>query len=168
MGMSIAACHLGVRRDTLVQLPVVVAALLARPAPHLLLGDLNLERSHVEVAPLTLLRSDPTFPAHRPTRTMTSIAVGGIDAVELRVLAEQPVSDHRPRPCYVQRTTRYERRRTSRALADSTAAAANAQTSPPLTATTPPSTNSPIPCERSKKIEKVAMAAGARCPASGR
>lgn len=95
-GASIASCHLGLHGDALLQLPVVVDALLARPGPHVLLGDLNLERVQVDVGPLTLLRSAPTFPAHRPRRAIDHVAIDGFEAVAVTVLDEQPVSDHRP------------------------------------------------------------------------
>lgn len=95
-GMTIASCHLGLHGDAVAQLPVVVAALVARAGPHLLLGDLNLDPSHVDVGTLTRLQSGPTFPAHRPRRTIDHIAIGGLEVVAVTVIDEQPVSDHRP------------------------------------------------------------------------
>ncbi len=95
-GTSIAATHLGLHGDALPQLPRVVGALLERPGPHLLLGDLNLEPSAVEVAPLTLLDAPPTFPAHRPRRRIDHLAVSGLVAIRVAALPEQAVSDHRP------------------------------------------------------------------------
>lgn len=94
--VSIASCHLGLFGDATTQLPFVVGALLERPGPHLLLGDLNLQRAKVDVAPLTLLESAPTFPAHAPRRAIDHIAVSGLDVAAVTVLVEQPVSDHRP------------------------------------------------------------------------
>lgn len=101
--MSVASCHLGLRGDAPAQLRVVVAALLERPGPHALLGDLNLDPRNVMIEGLTVLRSGPTFPAHRPRRTIDHIAVDGLDAVSITVLDEQPVSDHRPLAVEVRR-----------------------------------------------------------------
>lgn len=95
-GATIACCHLGLRGDAREQLPTVVGALLERPGPHVLLGDMNLDARDLVVAPLTLARSAPTFPAHRPRRTIDHVAVAGLVIVATTVLDEQPVSDHRP------------------------------------------------------------------------
>lgn len=95
-GMSIACVHLGLHGDAVPQLPRVVEALCARPGPHLLLGDLNLEPQSVDVAPLVLVASPPTFPAHRPRRRIDHAAVGGLSVGRVAALAEQAVSDHRP------------------------------------------------------------------------
>jgi endonuclease/exonuclease/phosphatase family metal-dependent hydrolase len=93
-GVTVAATHLGLRGDARLQLPVLLAALLARPAPHVLLGDLNVEDP--DAAPLELVRSSPTFPAHRPRRTIDHVAVRGLDVRSARVLGQQLVGDHRP------------------------------------------------------------------------
>ena len=95
-GMSIACVHLGLHGDAAAQLPRVVEALCTRPGPHLLLGDLNLELEVVDVAPLTLVASPPTFPAHRPRRRIDHAAVGGLRVSRVAALPEQAVSDHRP------------------------------------------------------------------------
>jgi endonuclease/exonuclease/phosphatase family metal-dependent hydrolase len=97
-GISIACVHLGLHGDAVPQVPVVVAALLDRPPPHLLLGDFNLEREVVDVAPLTLSPDPgPTFPAHRPRRRIDHVALGGgLVATRVAVLPQPPLSDHRP------------------------------------------------------------------------
>jgi endonuclease/exonuclease/phosphatase family metal-dependent hydrolase len=95
-GTSIACVHLGLRGDAVAQVPVVRDALLARPGPHLLLGDFNLERADVDVTPLELVDAGATFPAHRPRRRIDHIALGGLRAIRVAVLPEQAVSDHRP------------------------------------------------------------------------
>ena len=93
-GVSIAATHLGLRGDAYMQLPVVVAALLARPGPHVLVGDLNVEDP--DVALLTLSAPRPTFPADRPQRCIDHVASRGLRVASVDVLGEQPVGDHRP------------------------------------------------------------------------
>lgn len=95
-GVSIACVHLGLHGDAVPQVPVVVEALCDRPGPHLLLGDFNIEHDHVDVGPLTLLESPPTFPARRPRRRIDHVAVGGLRASRVAALPEQVVSDHRP------------------------------------------------------------------------
>ena len=94
-GTSIAATHLGIRGDAPPQVPVLVQALLARPGPHLLLGDLNL--TNPDVAPLRLVDAPPAFPASKPRRAIDHVALGdGLRATAVTVLPRQPVSDHRP------------------------------------------------------------------------
>jgi endonuclease/exonuclease/phosphatase family metal-dependent hydrolase len=93
-GITFAATHLGLRGDARAQLPVVLGALLERPPPHVLLGDLNVEDP--DVAPLTLAAPQRTFPAHAPRRRIDHVAVAGLGVVSVRVLDEQPVGDHRP------------------------------------------------------------------------
>jgi endonuclease/exonuclease/phosphatase family metal-dependent hydrolase len=95
-GISVAATHLGLRGDAHQQLPVVVAALTARPGPHVLLGDLNLFPDDVDVAPLVRVDSDPTFPVDAPDRTIDHVALGGLTATRVAVLPPPPLSDHRP------------------------------------------------------------------------
>lgn len=99
-GVSIAATHLGLHGDALPQLPAVVSALCDRPGPHVLLGDLNLERADVEpwIDPLVLAPdAGPTFPSHRPRRRIDHVATSPDLAVSrVAVLPEPPVSDHRP------------------------------------------------------------------------
>jgi endonuclease/exonuclease/phosphatase family metal-dependent hydrolase len=96
-GISIACVHLGLRGDAVPQLPVVIAALTERPPPHLLLGDLNLERRKVAVWPLELVADPgPTFPSRRPRRRIDHAAVSGLIATRVAVLPQPPLSDHRP------------------------------------------------------------------------
>ena len=96
MGVSIACVHLGLHGDAVPQLPRVIEALCERPAPHLLIGDLNLELEVLDVAPLTLVEPPPTFPAHRPRRRIDHVAVGGLRVSRVAALPAQAVSDHRP------------------------------------------------------------------------
>lgn len=95
-GTSIACVHLGLRGDALPQLPIVIAALMARPGPHLLLGDFNLEPGAFDVAPLTLVDAPATFPARAPKRRIDHVAFAGLTLSRVAVLPEQAVSDHRP------------------------------------------------------------------------
>lgn len=94
MSTSIAVTHLGIRGEAPAQVPVLVAALMARPGPRLLLGDLNLTAP--DVAPLQLVDAPPAFPASRPRRAIDHVAVDGLRATAVSVLPRQPVSDHRP------------------------------------------------------------------------
>jgi endonuclease/exonuclease/phosphatase family metal-dependent hydrolase len=95
---SIATAHLGLRGQALDELPELVARLVARPGPHALLGDLNLElaqvTSLVATAGLELAGGPPTFSTRRPRRRIDHVALGGsrVERVEVRVM---PVSDHR-------------------------------------------------------------------------
>lgn len=93
-GVTVAVTHLGLHGDAAHQLPAVVRALLDRPRPHVLLGDLNTEGP--DVAPLVLVPPPRTFPARRPRRRIDHVAVGGLAVVSVRALDEQPVGDHRP------------------------------------------------------------------------
>jgi endonuclease/exonuclease/phosphatase family metal-dependent hydrolase len=93
-GVSVAATHLGLRGDALAQLPVVLRALLERPGPHALLGDLNVEDP--DVAPLAVFEPQRTFPAHGPRRRIDHVAVGGLVVMSVAALDQQPVGDHRP------------------------------------------------------------------------
>jgi endonuclease/exonuclease/phosphatase family metal-dependent hydrolase len=95
-GVSVAATHLGLHGDAVPQLPVLLAALLARPGPHVLLGDLNLEREDVDAAPLELVDAAPTFPSMAPSRRIDHVATGGLVVSRVAVLPRPPVSDHRP------------------------------------------------------------------------
>jgi endonuclease/exonuclease/phosphatase family metal-dependent hydrolase len=93
-GVTIAATHLGLRGDAVKQLPVVVASLLRRTGPHILVGDLNTEEP--DVAPLELVVPQRTFPAHSPRRRIDHVAVDGLLVASVAVLDEQRVGDHRP------------------------------------------------------------------------
>ena len=97
--VSVAATHLSVRpRVALRQLEAVVESLAARPAPRLLLGDLNLRPEAawpvLEAGGMTVVDAPPAFPAHKPDRVIDHVAGVGIlfgrpEVVHLRV------SDHR-------------------------------------------------------------------------
>lgn len=93
-GVAIAATHLGLHGDADRQLPAVLDALLRRPRPRLLLGDLNTEAP--DVAPLHLVEPQRTFPAHAPRRRIDHVAVDGLVVRSVGVLDQQPVGDHRP------------------------------------------------------------------------
>lgn len=98
--LSVAVCHLGLAPgEAAAQLGDVLARLDERPAPLILLGDMNLGpeqvRPPVEAAGLTLVGGPPTFPAHRPSQRIDHVALAGLvpNAV---VVPRVPVSDHRP------------------------------------------------------------------------
>lgn len=96
----VAATHLGVTRaEALRQLGYTLNALVRRPSPRLLLGDLNLGPETVgpacEDAGLSLADTDqPTFPADEPEYRIDHIAVQGL-RIDLVDVVEGPVSDHR-------------------------------------------------------------------------
>jgi endonuclease/exonuclease/phosphatase family metal-dependent hydrolase len=98
--LSVAATHLSVHpAESHEQLVAVVTALVARPLPRLLLGDLNLGPHEVaptlDAAGMALVDpSRPTYPAHDPRLRIDHAAVAGleVEAVHARRLA---VSDHR-------------------------------------------------------------------------
>jgi endonuclease/exonuclease/phosphatase family metal-dependent hydrolase len=100
--LAVAATHLSTdRHDGVAQLDVVLAALGRRPAPRLVLGDLNLrperavpalERAGYVVAPT----ADPTYPASGPFLRIDHVAVQGLEVERVTVLDAAPVSDHRP------------------------------------------------------------------------
>jgi endonuclease/exonuclease/phosphatase family metal-dependent hydrolase len=81
------------------QLRAVLDALRARPAPRLLLGDLNLDAE--QVAPIladagfTRAAHGPTFPSVQPRVTVDHIAVDGFEVRRAWVAERAPVSDHR-------------------------------------------------------------------------
>lgn len=98
--VSLAATHLGVTRaEALRQLGYLLNAIARRPAPRVLLGDLNLGPETVgpacEDAGLTLADPDqPSFPADEPEYRIDHIAVVGLNVGSVSVV-EGPVSDHR-------------------------------------------------------------------------
>ena len=99
-GVSLAVTHLSVwPPDTWVQLAAVVEALGRRPAPRVLLGDLNLPPFHVvprvRAAGLVLAGGPPTFPASDPLIRIDHVAVSGLRIGDVTVVPT-PVSDHRP------------------------------------------------------------------------
>jgi endonuclease/exonuclease/phosphatase family metal-dependent hydrolase len=93
-GVTIAATHLGLRGDATTQLPVLLAAVLRRNGPRILVGDLNTEDP--DVAPLALVAPQRTFPADAPRRRIDHVAVDGLVVTSVAVLDEQRVGDHRP------------------------------------------------------------------------
>ena len=97
--VSVAVTHLSVwPPDTWVQLAAVVELLGRRPAPRILLGDLNLPPAHVvsrvRAAGLTLAGGPPSFPASQPFTRIDHIAVAGMRIGDVTVVPA-PVSDHR-------------------------------------------------------------------------
>ncbi|HET9442931.1 MAG TPA: endonuclease/exonuclease/phosphatase family protein [Acidimicrobiales bacterium] len=97
--VSVAATHLSIHRDEVhEQLDLVVAALAARPAPAVLLGDLNLLSEEVEpvvrAAGLHLAGGGATFPADNPRIRIDHVAVAGLGLGEVDVVRTR-CSDHR-------------------------------------------------------------------------
>ena len=98
--VSVAATHLGVTRaEALRQLGYLLNVTGRRPAPRLLMGDLNLGPETVgpacEGAGLEVVDPDlPSFPADEPEYRIDHIAVVGM-AVDSVSVVEGPVSDHR-------------------------------------------------------------------------
>jgi endonuclease/exonuclease/phosphatase family metal-dependent hydrolase len=98
---TVAATHLSIHRPEVhEQLAAVVRALVARPAPWLLVGDLNLGAAEVEpvVAAAGLALADPTepsFPRDEPRARIDHVAVGGgLRAGAVSVVPTE-TSDHR-------------------------------------------------------------------------
>jgi endonuclease/exonuclease/phosphatase family metal-dependent hydrolase len=98
--MTVAVTHLSrVRDDSARQLDVVLDHLLARPGPHVLLGDLN-RRDH-EVARLferglTVAGGPATYPADAPRLRIDHVAVSADLAITRTGVPSVDVSDHRP------------------------------------------------------------------------
>lgn len=98
--VSVATTHLGVTRaEALRQLGYTLNALVRRPDPRILLGDLNLGPETVgpacQDAGLVLADPDePTFPADEPEYRIDHVAVHGLEIASVTVW-EGPVSDHR-------------------------------------------------------------------------
>ena len=98
--VTVAATHLGVTRaEALRQLGYLLNTISRRPAPRLLMGDLNLGPDTVgpacEGAALTLVDPEqPSFPADEPEYRIDHIAVAGVTVQSVSVV-EGPVSDHR-------------------------------------------------------------------------
>lgn len=99
--LSVAVTHLSIHpHEATRQLAAVVEALAHRPAPRLLLGDLNLRPwevlPRIRGASLELVGGPPTFPAVAPRIRIDHVA----HTPDLRVMSvetpETPVSDHRP------------------------------------------------------------------------
>ena len=98
---TLATTHLSTdRRHASEQLVAVLDELNARPAPRVLLGDLNLEVEHL-LPSLTaegyrLLIGPLTHPAHRPRRQIDHVAVSGPGCTVTAVgTLHLPVGDHR-------------------------------------------------------------------------
>jgi endonuclease/exonuclease/phosphatase family metal-dependent hydrolase len=97
--LAVAATHLSTHRDEAVeQLEFLVGQLVERPAPRVLLGDLNLHpdvvRPIVEAHGLALVEHEPTFSNERPGSTIDHVASTGVDVVACEVRATAS-SDHR-------------------------------------------------------------------------
>jgi endonuclease/exonuclease/phosphatase family metal-dependent hydrolase len=100
VAVSVASCHLGFyRREGKPHFTDVARSLLARPGPHVLLGDLNLRTPEVlplaERVGLTLAGGPPTFPAWNPAVRIDHVGVAGL-TIESVEAPEVPISDHRP------------------------------------------------------------------------
>jgi len=98
--VSVASAHLHNRRWIAArQLPVVLDRLMARPGPHLLLGDLNAGPDvlgpTVAAAGLSAVEGPPTFPTRGATDHIDWIAVGGLTASAVEVPSIW-ASDHFP------------------------------------------------------------------------
>ena len=98
--VSVAATHLQNRAWIAErQLPVVLEHLMARPGPHLLLGDLNAgpDRLGAMVRGAGLVPSfgGPTFPTRAPTDHIDWIAAGGLSVDSIEVPGVW-ASDHFP------------------------------------------------------------------------
>ncbi|MCJ7437799.1 MAG: endonuclease/exonuclease/phosphatase family protein [Acidimicrobiia bacterium] len=91
--------HRHLAHDAPVQLRAVLDALVALPAPRVLLGDLNL--APPEVAPIlaeagfVLAEHGPTYPADVPRLRLDHVAVDGFVVRRAWVAERAPVSDHR-------------------------------------------------------------------------
>lgn len=95
-GMSVATAHLSIdEAEASEQLAEVVRLLRERPAPRLLLGDLNLRDPAVPGFDLADTAA-PSWPADSPRYRIDHIAVEGLSIESVEVLPPAPVSDHRP------------------------------------------------------------------------
>ncbi len=81
------------------QLRAVLRALLARPGPHVLLGDCNLQPASAvpifEEAGFTVAEHGPTYPAAAPRLRLDYVAVAGLRVRSAEVCEASAVSDHR-------------------------------------------------------------------------
>ena len=105
--MSVAVTHLQHRparlrhlpSDTPQQLHAVLDALVARPGPRVLLGDLNLQpataRPILESAGFVVADHGPTYPADEPRIRLDYVAVDGLRVRAAWVAPRAAVSDHR-------------------------------------------------------------------------
>jgi|GEM_PF-770734 len=91
--------HRHLAHDAPAQLRAVLDALVARPAPRVLLGDLNLGPPAVEpilaAAGFALVEHGPTYPADMPRLRLDHVAVDGLVVRRAWVAQRAPVSDHR-------------------------------------------------------------------------
>ena len=91
---TVAVAHLSLSRpEAEAQLAAVIAALLARPGPHLLLADLNLPVGDADLGPLVTVPAGPTFPRSAPTRWIDVVAAGGL-LVSAAGVVDLGCSDH--------------------------------------------------------------------------
>jgi endonuclease/exonuclease/phosphatase family metal-dependent hydrolase len=107
VALSIAVTHLQHRpvrlrhlpHDAEEQLRFVLDALVARPKPRVLLGDLNLQPMTagpiLEAAGFAVAEHGPTYPAAEPRIQLDYIAVDGMQVRDVRVAGPAAVSDHR-------------------------------------------------------------------------
>ena len=103
IGVTVAVTHLqNHRTEAKLGLRATLDALLARPGPHVLLGDLNLGTRRcapiIEAAGMHLLDTvgpDATVLTHDGAPRIDHIAVAGFDGSELAI-AKPPISDHAP------------------------------------------------------------------------
>jgi endonuclease/exonuclease/phosphatase family metal-dependent hydrolase len=105
--LAIAVTHLQHRparlrhlpHDAPEQLQAVLDAVRARPAPRIVLGDLNLQPAHAlpifEAAGFTVAEHGPTYPSDEPRIRLDYIAVDGLAVRDVHVHDEAAVSDHR-------------------------------------------------------------------------
>jgi endonuclease/exonuclease/phosphatase family metal-dependent hydrolase len=98
--LSVAVTHLSVRYDDAApQLEVVLAALIRRPLPRILLADCNMAAAgvapFVEAAGMTLAVGPPTFPSAAPRVQIDHVAVADLRVLSVSVPTSD-VSDHRP------------------------------------------------------------------------
>jgi endonuclease/exonuclease/phosphatase family metal-dependent hydrolase len=92
--VTVAVAHLAISRpEAEAQLAAVVAALLDRPGPHLLLADLNLPVAEASLDPLVAAATGPTFPRHTPRGTIDVVAAAGL-AVGPAEVVDLGCSDH--------------------------------------------------------------------------
>lgn len=106
--LSVAATHLQhwpprlhhLPDEAPAQLEAILEWLQARPAPRLLLGDLNLEPARaepiLEAGGFEVAQTGPTFPAEGPRVRVDYIAVDGLTIERAEASAATPVSDHVP------------------------------------------------------------------------
>lgn len=92
--VTVAVAHLAISRpEAEAQLAAVVAALLERPGPHLLLADLNLPVDEAILGPLMAPPVGPTFPRTAPRASIDVVAAAGL-AVSPADVIDLGCSDH--------------------------------------------------------------------------